>query len=106
MSRIERLLGKEIIVNRRFEMKWLNDLKNYADKIFSKSMQEIDLDYLDDEDLSLLRDTKKLYKQVIEESENYIQTMNYQIELIERIGYEMKETKDRLDRIERKLDIK
>lgn len=106
MSRIKRLLGREVTENRRFEMNWINDLKNYADKIFSKSMQEIDLDYLDDEDLLLLRDTQKLYKQVIEESENYIHTMNYQIELIERICYEMKETKDRLDRIERKLDIK
>ena len=87
-------------------MKWINDFKNYADKIFSKSMQEINLDYLDDEDLLLLRDTQKLYKQVIEESENFIHTMNYQIELIEKIDYEMKENKDRLDRIERKLDIK
>lgn len=106
MSRIGRLLGREVTEKHRFEMKWINDFKNYADKIFSKSMQEINLDYLDDEDLLLLRDTQKLYKQVIEESENFIHTMNYQIELIEKIDYEMKENKDRLDRIERKLDIK
>lgn len=106
MSRIKRLLEREITENRKLGTDWIYDLKDYVNRFFSRFTQEIDFDYQDDDDLLLLRDTKKLYEQGIDELENYIHTMNYQIELIERIGYDMKETKDRLDRIERKLDKK
>lgn len=95
-------MSRMTIEYKRFKTDWIDDVKKFFNKIWGRSMAEVDLDYMEVEDIKLLQETSKMYKSVLEESKDYVDVMNYQVKLLEDMAYEMRDMNDRLKRLEAK----
>ena len=85
---------------KRFKTVWVEDVKNFFNKIWRRCMADVDLDYMEVEDIKLLQETSKMYKTILDESEEYVGIMNYQVRLLEDMAYEIRDVNDRLKRLE------
>lgn len=95
-------MSRMAIEYKRFRTDWIDDVKKFFNKIWGRCMADVDLDYMEVEDIKLLQETSKMYKSVLEESKNYVDVMNYQVKLLEDMAYEMRDMNDRLKRLEAK----
>ena len=95
-------MSRMTIEYKRFRTDWVDDVKKFFNKIWGRCMADVDLDYMEVEDIKLLQETSKMYKKVIDESKDYVDVMNYQVKLLEDMAYEMRDMNDRLKRLEAK----
>jgi len=87
---------------KRFRTDWVDDVKNFFNKIWRRCMADVDLDNMEVENIKLLQETSKMCKKVIDESKDYVDVMNYQVKLLEDMADEMQDMNDRLKRLEAK----
>lgn len=93
-------MSRMTIEYKRFKTDWVDDVKNFFNKIWRHCMADVDLDYMEVEDIKLLQETSKMYKKVLDESQDYVDVMNYQVKLLEDVAYEIRDINDRLKRLE------
>jgi len=93
-------MSRMTIEYKRFKTDWVEDVKNFFNKIWRRCMADVDLDYMEVEDIKLLQETSKMYKTILDESEEYVGIMNYQVRLLEDMAYEIRDVNDRLKRLE------
>lgn len=95
-------MSRMTIEYKRFDTNWIGDVKKFFNKIWGRCIADVDLDYMEVEDIKLMQETSKMYKKVLDESEEYVSVMNYQVKLLEDMAYEMRDINDRLKRLEAK----
>lgn len=87
---------------KRFSTKMIDNVRELFNKLWKRSMAEVDLNDIEIEDIQLLKETSKLFKDTLNESEDYITVLNYQVKLLEDVADEIKDMNDRLKRLEAK----
>lgn len=87
---------------KRFSTKMIDNIRELFNKLWKRSMAEVDLNDMEIEDIQLLKETSKLFKDTLNESEDYITVLNYQVKLLEDVADEIRDMNDRLKRLEAK----
>lgn len=87
---------------KRFSTKMIDNIRELFNKLWKRSMAEVDLNDMEIEDIQLLKETSKLFKDILNESEDYITVLNYQVKLLEDVADEIRDMNDRLKRLEAK----
>lgn len=87
---------------KRFSTKMIDNIRELFNKLWKRSMAEVDLNDMEIEDIQLLKETSKLFKDTLNVSEDYITVLNYQVKLLEDVADEIRDMNDRLKRLEAK----
>lgn len=76
--------------------------KDLTGRLFGRLMEESDLECMEMRDLELLKDSMALFNESLREAEKCQEVMNYQTELIECAVRELKELRQKVEKMEEK----